>query len=136
MLSFLNVVFFVFHTLWMAFNCVGWGWRRTRPWHLATVTLTALSWFALGAVYGWGYCLCTDWHWQVREQLGLPTDPSYTRFLFVSLTGIDVAPWLSDTVTAAVFIIVSVLSVVLNARDFVRRVPLTSPQTQPRPARG
>ena len=40
----LNVGFFVFHTAWIVFNCVGWAWRRTRRWHLATVSLTALSW--------------------------------------------------------------------------------------------
>ena len=52
----LNVGFFVFHTAWIVFNCVGWAWRRTRRWHLATVSLTALSWFGLGIRYGWGYC--------------------------------------------------------------------------------
>ena len=60
--SILNGLFFVFHTAWIAFNCVGWIWRRTRPWQLATVSLTALSWFGLGVWYGWGYCPCTDWH--------------------------------------------------------------------------
>lgn len=120
MLPFLNALFFVVHTLWMGFNCVGWAWRRTRPWHLATVTLTALSWFVLGYWYGWGYCVCTDWHWQVRDQLGYPYDPSYTHLLFLQLTGIDVAPWLSDAVTAGVFALVILLSVVLNARDFLR----------------
>ena len=24
----------------------------------------------LGAVYGWGYCPCTDWHWDVKRRLG------------------------------------------------------------------
>jgi hypothetical protein len=117
---FLNVLFFVIHTVWMLFNCCGWAWRRTRRWHLATVGLTALSWFVLGYWYGWGYCVCTDWHWQVRNRLGLPYDPSYTHLLFQELTGIDVAPWLSDAVTAGVFALVTVLSLVLNGRDYLR----------------
>lgn len=52
MLVFLDVFFFVFHTAWMIFNCVGWIWRRTRPWQLLTIILTALSWFVLGFWYG------------------------------------------------------------------------------------
>lgn len=44
----LNLSFFVFHTIWIGFNCVGWLWRRTRRRHLATVCLTTLSWFGLG----------------------------------------------------------------------------------------
>ena len=80
--SILNGLFFVFHTAWIAFNCVGWIWRRTRPWQLATVSLTALSWFGLGVWYGWGYCPCTDWHWQVRARLGHQDPPSYIQLLF------------------------------------------------------
>jgi Protein of Unknown function (DUF2784) len=122
MLTFLNVFFFAFHTAWMLFNCVGWIWKRTRPWHLATVLLTAASWFALGPWYGWGYCVCTDWHWRVREQLLGHGDPrSYTHMLFTELTGIDVESRTADVVTCGVFAVVAVLTVVLNRRDFLRR---------------
>jgi hypothetical protein len=121
MLQFCNVLFFAVHTLWIVFNCCGWAWRRTRPWHLATITLTALSWFVLGIWYGWGYCVCTDWHYQVRERLGYPHDSSYTHLLFLKLTGIDAPQGLTDFVTVGVFAVVAVLSVVLNVRDFQRR---------------
>ena len=113
----LNVGFFAFHTAWMLFNCVGWIWHRTRPWHLATIALTGASWFVLGIRHGWGYCPCTDWHWQVRERLGYRDPPSYTEMLFEQLTGIAVTTTLANTVTVAVFVVVSVLSVVLNVRD-------------------
>src|SRR5262245_19219310 len=59
MLHILNVGFLVLHATWVLFVCLGWIWKRTRRWHLAAVTLTALSWFGLGIWYGWGYCLCT-----------------------------------------------------------------------------
>jgi hypothetical protein len=122
MLSFLNVFFLVFHTAWMVFNCVGWAWRRTRPWHLLTIALTALSWFGLGWWYGnLGYCACTDWHWQVRERLGLPNDYSYTHFLLREWTGIDAPASLTDAVTGGVFAVTVLHSVVLNLRDFLRR---------------
>ena len=74
-----NVGFFVFHTLWIVFKCLGWACRRTRRWQLATISLTALSWFGLGIWYGWGYCPFTDWHWQIRERLGYHDPPSYIQ---------------------------------------------------------
>ena len=51
----LNIFFFVFHTLLMLFNCFGWAWKKTRPWNLVTLLLTAGSWFIVGIWYGWGY---------------------------------------------------------------------------------
>ncbi len=121
MLQFLNVLFFVFHTLWMLFNCVGWIWRRTRPWQLGTVLLTALSWFVLGYWFNWGYCLCTDWHWRVRDQLGYPRDHSYTHLLVLQLTGLDLPVRVIDGITLGVFAVVALLGVLLNVRDFRRR---------------
>src|ERR1019366_4368421 len=67
---FLNIFFFVFHTIFTLFNIVGWIFPKTRKLHLITISLTAFSWFILGNWYGWGYCFCTDWHWMVREKLG------------------------------------------------------------------
>ena len=72
----LNVAFFVFHTAWIGFNCIGWAFQRTRRWHLATVAVTAFSWFVLGIRFGWGYCPFTDWHWHIRERLGYQDPPS------------------------------------------------------------
>ena len=113
----LNVLFFVFHTTWLVFNCVGWIWRRTRRWHLVTLVVTGLSWFGLGIWYGWGYCPCTDWHWQVRERLGHVDPPSYTQLLFTELTGIEVSTWTANIVTVTVFALCLLLSVVLNVQD-------------------
>ena len=117
LLNILNVGFFVFHTLWIVFNCVGWAWRRTRRWQLATVTLTALSWFGLGIWYGWGYCPCTDWHWQVRARLGYDDPPSYIQLLVRELTGIALSPREADSLALGTLIVVGVLSSVLNVRD-------------------
>jgi hypothetical protein len=113
----LNIVFFVFHTSWIVFNCVGWMWRRTRPWQLATVSLTALSWVGLGAMYGWGYCPFTDWHWEVRARLGHNDPPSYIQLLIRELTGIDMGPVSADTLAVTTLAVVALLSVVLNVRD-------------------
>jgi hypothetical protein len=114
----LNVGFFVFHTSWMAFNCLGWMWRRTRRWQLATVSLTAVSWFGLGVRYGWGYCPCTDWHWQVRARLGHHDPPSYIQLLIGELTGIDPSPDWANLLAVVTLGVVALLSIALNLRDW------------------
>ena len=116
----LNVAFFVFHTAWIAFNCAGWAWRRTRRWHLATVALTALSWFVLGIWYGWGYCPSTDWHWQIRERLGYRDPPSYIQLLIRELTGIELSPNLANALALGTLIVAGVLTGFLNVRDIRR----------------
>jgi hypothetical protein len=121
MLQLLNITFLVVHSAWVVFVCVGWTWKRTRPWHLAAVALTSLSWFGLGIWYGWGYCLCTDWHWQVRERLGYPYDHSYIHFLILEITQVDLPEATAEFVTGAVFVAAALLSIALNAGDFRRR---------------
>lgn len=69
-LRLLDVAFFAFHTVLVLFNLLGWVWRPTRRWNLITLGVTACSWFVMGLWYGIGYCICTDWHWQVRRELG------------------------------------------------------------------
>ena len=116
--AFLNIFFFVFHTVFTLFNMTGWIFRKTRKWNLVTLVLTALSWFVLGIWYGWGYCLCTDWHWEVREQLGYHDQQrSYIHFLLLKFTGIDFNEKMVENVTLAGFLIALVLSIWLNIRD-------------------
>lgn len=121
--QFLNIFFFVFHSLFTLFNLIGWIFPATRKWHLLTILLTAFSWFVMGIWYGWGYCVCTDWHWNVREKLGLdnPTH-SYINFLLYKFTGIQLRPSLVETVTLIVFLVCCALSIYLNARDWKKRV--------------
>ena len=123
----LNVGFFVFHSAWILFNCLGWIWKRSRRWQLATVSLTAMSWFGLGLWYGWGYCPCTDWHWQVRERLGYVDPPSYVQLLIRELTGIDPGPELADVVAVVTLTAVAGIGVVLSIRD--RRIAATTRPT-------
>lgn len=113
----LNVGFFVFHTSWILFNCVGWAWRRTRRWHLATVTLTALSWFGLGIWYGWGYCPSTEWHWQIRARLGYDDPPSYIQLLIRELTGIEPDSGWANSLAVGTLAFVAALSTLLTVRD-------------------
>jgi signal transduction histidine kinase len=86
-------------------------------WQLAAVTLTGLSWFGLGFWYGWGYCPCTDWHWQVRARLGYRDPPSYIQLLVRNLTGVDPGPALADLGAVVTLIVVTAISIALNIRD-------------------
>ncbi len=121
LLKFLDVFFFAFHTVLILFNIFGWLVPKWRLANLITLSLTAFSWFALGIWYGWGYCFCTDWHWEVRDMLGYQDmSSSYIHFLLLKLTGIDFDRNLVDTVTVVVFFSAFAISVYLNWRKWVK----------------
>ncbi len=122
MYAFLNIFFFVFHTSIVLFIVLGWIWKKTRLANLILIVLTAFSWFFLGIWYGFGYCPCTDWHWQVRMKLGLyDTSTSYLEFLVETFTGLDVSRALVD-IFAVIFLVAALcISIVLNVRDFTRK---------------
>lgn len=113
----LNYFFFVFHTALIVFNCLGWIVPKFRRWHLISLLLTAFSWFVLGIWYGWGYCVCTDWHYMVLRELGQTgMSPSYIHFLILQLTGLDFPERSVDIATVVVFAASLVVSVWLNVR--------------------
>jgi uncharacterized protein DUF2784 len=116
----LNVAFFVFHSGWIVFTCSGWAFGRTRRWHLATVAVTAFSWFVLGIWFGWGYCPFTDWHWQTRERLGYQDPHSYIQVLGQEIVGVEIERMWADAAAMVTLTIVTALTVVLNTRDFRR----------------
>ena len=119
---FWNAFFFVFHTGFTLFNVLGWIFPQTRKWNLITLMLTAFSWFILGIWYGWGYCFCTDWHWQVRRHMGIDDhENSYIHFLVRKLSGIDFSLKLVENWTLAVFLVSVLMSIWLNIRDLKRK---------------
>jgi hypothetical protein len=119
----LDLTFFVFHTSWIALTSLGWIWRRTRPLQLACVALTTVSWVGLGPWFGWGYCPCTDWHWQVRERLGFHDPPSYVQLLIRVLTGFDPGGPAADAIAVATLAVAAVLGATLAIRDRARSRP-------------
>jgi len=122
MYQFLNIFFFIFHTGITLFNVFGWIPRTTRKWNLITLLLTALSWFGLGIWYGWGYCVCTHWHWDVREKLGYHDESdSYIHFLVLKLTGFNADPNLVENITLIVFFLALAVSIWLNVRDYKKK---------------
>lgn len=118
----LDYFFFIFHTVLILFNCFGWIIPKFRKLNLATLILTAFSWFILGIWFGWGYCLCTDWHWQVRYSLGYyDMSSSYIHFLILKITSIDFSEKLVDFMTVVIFFSSLTISIWLNIRDYKRK---------------
>jgi Protein of Unknown function (DUF2784) len=115
----LNIFFFVFHTVFTLFNIVGWIFPKTRKLHLITLSITAFSWFVLGIWYGWGYCACTDWHWQVRDKLGYEDrSNSYIHFLLLKLTGYNLNAKLVEMGTLMIFLLSAVASIWLTIKGW------------------
>lgn len=112
----LNLFFHATHILIITFTLIGWAFKRTRFIHLLVVLLTLLSWIGLGFFYGWGYCFWTDWHWQVREQLGKPYPASYIKLLADLVTGSNWEASLIDIITVVVFVFVVCVTLIVNFR--------------------
>jgi hypothetical protein len=114
--------FFIFHSILILFNLFGWIWKKTRRINLLVLFLTAFSWFFLGIWYGFGYCPSTEWHWQIRSQLGYDDMPhSYMKFLVDTFTGTDVDAGLVDAAAVAGLGTAFAASLYTNIRDWKRR---------------
>ncbi|MDZ7807339.1 MAG: DUF2784 domain-containing protein [Gracilimonas sp.] len=118
-LLFLDYFFVVFHLLLIAFNLIGWIWRKTRRLHLYVISATIFSWLGLGAFYGWGYCPCTDWHWQVKRALGEAGLPSsYIKYYLDQMFGFSWDTFTVDVLVAALGIGAFLVSIVANYREW------------------
>lgn len=98
-----------FHTVHLAIillNTFGWMFRGTQSTALFFQSLTLLSWFGLGRIYGFGYCFVTDWHSRVQKQLGKSGFPQgYIKFLVDRIPGLNIDPVTTDRITATVLFI-------------------------------
>ena len=117
MYLFLDWFFTFLHIAIIGFNLLGWIWPRTRKAHFICVMLTLFSWLVLGIWYGFGYCLITDWQWQVKEHLGETNLPnSFVKYYADKLSGRDINAGLIDTGTAIGFGLAIVIAVYFKLR--------------------
>ena len=122
MYSFLDHFFSIFHGSLVLFNLSGWAWQKTRRIHLATISLTIFSWSALGIFYGWGYCPSTDWHWQIKRQLGETDLPkSYVKYYADKLTGSAWDPLFVDAAVVTLGLLALALSCWFNFVSISKR---------------
>ncbi len=116
--AFIDILLLTLHSAFIVFNLFGWLWRKTRRLHLAVILLTCLSWFGLGVFYGFGYCPFTDWHWDIKRQLGETDLPlSFVKYYVDRLTGIDWDPYLVDMSVLVLGLAALGLSLLVNWRD-------------------
>jgi hypothetical protein len=114
--------FWLFHTVLIFFNLFGWMSPRFRKWNLIALGATLFSWLAMGLFYGIGYCICTDWHFQIRRELGITERAdTYLQLLVRKISGWDPPIHLVNNVAAVCMTIAVVASVSLNIRDWRRR---------------
>ncbi len=111
----LDHFFIVIHSCLVLFNLSGWAFKRTRRIHLMIISVTLFSWFGLGLFYGWGFCPLTQWHWQVKYQLGEILLPdSYIKYYADKLTGLSWEPLVVDSAVLILGLLSFVLSCWLN----------------------
>jgi len=116
-LVFLDHAFLIGHTALIFFNLLGWTWKKTLRLNLLSLFLTAASWVAFAPWYGFGYCPCTDWHWQIKWALGQTDLPNnYLTYLFDAWTGIAVSDEFAFRLAWGALIPALVLSLYLNLK--------------------
>ncbi len=121
MYQFLNIFFFIFHTIIVLYNSLGWIFKKTRKTNFILLLMTSFSWFIVGLWYGLGYCFCTDWHYQVKIALGTnPADLpySYIKLLIDTVFGSNVNEVTVNWGTIIVFVLAIVMSIVFNIQDW------------------
>lgn len=121
-----DVLFFLFHTALILFNLIGWVWAPTRRLHFLCIAATLFSWVVMGAYCGFGYCLCTDLHFQVRRRLGLPVfGHTYLQLMAEVILGIKISQTLSNLLAGGglLFILVAMAGVSIRQR-WQRRPPV------------
>lgn len=122
MYAFLDIFFIVFHTTLILFNLTGWIWRKTRRLHLIVILLTLGSWTILGIFFGFGYCPCTDWHWDVKRRLGETNLPnSYIEYYLDRITPFDWDAGVVDVLVLSLTLLALGASVWVNWREWRRR---------------
>ncbi|MEM1408747.1 MAG: DUF2784 domain-containing protein [Bacteroidota bacterium] len=115
MLAFFDGLLFVIHLVVIGINLFAWAWKRTRRLHLWVAGTTVFSWMVLGIWYGFGYCVLTDWEWDIKRQLGETNLPhSFTQYLSDNIFGLYLSTTLVDGLTLGLFVIAILCSVYVN----------------------
>ncbi|MBO35560.1 MAG: hypothetical protein CMO64_05150 [Verrucomicrobiales bacterium] len=134
MLQLLDILFYIIHLGIIAICVLGWIPSRYRRMHLAFCGLVGASWFGLGMWRGWGYCVLTDWHWEIKAQLGQEGLPwSFIKHVWDSTLPQPIEPATADQLAFVTFALAIVISIILNIMKPSGKVvspPVSQTQTQ------
>ena len=116
MLSISNILFHIIHLIIIFFFLFGWIFEKTLFAHFILSILILLSWFGLGIIYGFGYCLVTGIQWKIKRHMGQePNTEYYIKYMLDKVTGLDMNPDRVNAVTEYAFYIIFILSTFLIA---------------------
>jgi len=103
------------HLAAMLFIVFGWMLPATRLANWYLIVLTFVSWFGLGLVFGFGFCLITGIQSKIRQRLG-NTEPmdSFVKHVLDRLTGRDLNPLHVEVGTQASFYLSAAASAYVN----------------------
>ncbi|MBK9356251.1 MAG: DUF2784 family protein [Bacteroidales bacterium] len=119
MLQLLNIILNITHILLMLFIMTGWIFRRSRMIHLLVVLLTGFSWIVFINSKEIGYCILTDWQWQVLGRMGRTNLPeTYIQYLYELLSGDSMLKATSRNITRSVWIFSLSVSMALFIKKY------------------
>jgi len=114
---FLDVLFTLIHVSFISFCVFGWMFKKTRKANLIFLGATFVSWFLLGMWKGIGYCIITDYHYQIKTALGETNLPySYIKYLWDGMLP-SITAQAADVLTIVVFFFCVIASMFLNIKN-------------------
>ena len=115
---FLDILLTLIHIAFIGFCVFGWMFKKTRKANLIFLGATFVSWFLFGMWKGIGYCVITDYHYQIKETLGETDLPySYIKYLWDGVFFVPIAPQAADILTIVVFFVCVIVSIFLNIKS-------------------
>ncbi len=114
MLKIIDVGFHLVHLSIIFFFLFGWLFETTQLAHFILSLFILLSWFGLGFIFGFGYCLVTDLQWRIKRRLNRePSAKLYIKYMLDKMMGWNSNPSVVNRVTIYVFFGIFSLSTIL-----------------------
>jgi len=93
----------------------------TRFAHYILAILILVSWYGLGMIYGFGYCVITDTQWKIKKLLGQqPHTEYYIKYLMDKATGLDTNPNKINMVTTYTYFAILIISTICISNTFFK----------------
>lgn len=109
-----NITLHIIHLSVICFSVFGWVFDQTRSIHLILQALIFFSWFGLGLIKGWGYCLITDLQWKLKRSANIIMDSeSYVKWLIDELFSTNIPENTTNIITMFTFFFTSIVSAIL-----------------------
>jgi hypothetical protein len=121
-----DILLFITHISLISINIFGWIFKKTRKIQFVTILATGASWFIGGIWYGWGYCILTDWEWEIKRKLGEQGLPnSFIHYLSNNIFSLNISTEFLDQITVWTFVVAIILSIIFNLRDQMEKLKRT-----------